>query len=858
MARRRVTFFPKIPTFLKYLLLSISLILLILLSQAQFGIAGVSVQQKQAQTLTQKGHAQLNQGQAAAALQTWQAAAQIYHKLNNQEGIIGSSINQSLALQALGLYPRACTTLIQALDLEEWVCQSSIQVQQTSDESQQILTTALQKQPELSVRVIGLRNLGDVLRLIGKPDESEIVLQQALAMAKPLSSEPDINDISLSLANTERTLYSRARNTYQTTEEPVAKKKATKVAQDKFKAALDLYQQVTVLDEKQNGTALQAQLNRLSLILELESLKAAEVGQNILELKALQSKTGPEIQPLFKQLLAAQFSELPAIQSVYARLNFANSLLLLKQNPELTQLLFKQDKEPLNVALRLAQEALQAVQGLDNKRAESHALGTIGNLYNLSEQYSLSKQYLEAALGLAQSIQAWDIAYQWQQQLGLLYQREGNLDKATKAFEAAVNSLDQVRRSILSVNPDIQFSFKEKVEPVYRKYMRLLLATSNPNIEQVIRTNEQLQLAELENFLQCGKLDLISLDKIQNQNNQPAIIHIINLGDRLEVIVQSNDRSLHRHTLNLELVKRNADNLLLNLQDERFAYTDEQVIRSYSRSLYDLLIAPIKTYLPTSGTLVFVLDNPLQGLPMALLHDGENYLLQQYSISLTLGSQLRQPQVLPPGQLKALIAGLSKKSPSFKDSNAPKNLSSLPETATEVADIKANTVSSVELLNEEFTSEGFQQKINTSNFPVIHITTHGQFSSDPEQTVILAWDRAINVRELNGLLRSKTQSEGDSLELLVLSACQTAKGDKRSALGIAGVAAQAGARSTVATLWLADAESTAQLMAEFYKHLKNGISKAEALRQAQLTLLSNPKWQHPFYWGPFILVGSWL
>lgn len=513
------------------------------------------------------------------------------------------------------------------------------------------------------------------------------------------------------------------------------------------------------MDEKQKGTALQAQLNHLSLILELESLKAAEVGQNILELKALQSKTEPEIQPLFKQLLVAQFSKLPAIQSVYARLNFANSLLLLEQNPELTQLLFKQDKEPLNVARRLAQEALQVAQGLDNKRAESYALGTIGNLYTLSGQYSPSKQHLEAALGLAQSIQAWDIAYQWQQQLGLLYQREGNLDKATKAFEAAVNSLDQVRRSILSVNPDIQFSFKEEVEPVYRKYMRLLLATSNPNIEQVIRTNEQLQLAELENFLQCGKLDLISLDKIQNQNNQPAIIHIINLGDSLEVIVQSNNRSLHRHTLNLELVKRNADNLLLNLQDERFAYADEQVIRSYSQALYDLLIAPIKTYLPTSGTLVFVLDNPLQGLPMALLHDGENYLLQQYSISLTLGSQLRQPQVLPPGQLKALIAGLSKKSPSFKDSNAPKNLAPLPEVATEVADIKANTVSSVELLNEEFTSEGFQQKINTSNFPVIHITTHGQFSSDPEQTVILSWDRAINVRELNGLLRSKTQSE---------------------------------------------------------------------------------------------------
>lgn len=227
MARRRVTLFIKIPAFLKYLLLGISLTLFILLGQEQLGNAGLSVEQHQAQQLTQKGHAQLNQGQAAEALETWRKATKLYQQLKNQEGVIGSLINQSLALQALGLYSRACTTLIQTLDLEEWVCQSSVQVQ-ISDESRQLLTTTLQKQPELTVRVIGLHNLGDVIRLIGKPDESEIVLQEALAIAKHLSLKPNINDILLSLANTERTLYNRARNTYQTTEEPVAKKRRQK------------------------------------------------------------------------------------------------------------------------------------------------------------------------------------------------------------------------------------------------------------------------------------------------------------------------------------------------------------------------------------------------------------------------------------------------------------------------------------------------------------------------------------------------------------------------------------------------------------------------------------------------------
>ena len=154
--------------------------------------------------------------------------------------------------------------------------------------------------------------------------------------------------------------------------------------------------------------------------------------------------------------------------------------------------------------------------------------------------------------------------------------------------------------------------------------------------------------------------------------------------------------------------------------------------------------------------------------------------------------------------------------------------------------------------------ERLEQQIDTANYPIVHITTHGQFSSDPEQTVILAWDRTINTRELDSLLKSQSQNPQRSLELLVLSACQTAKGDRRSGLGIAGVAAQAGARTTVASLWLVEADSTAELMGKFYQGLKNGLTKAEALRQAQLTLLSSRKYHHPYYWSPFVLVGSWL
>ncbi|MCC5654368.1 CHAT domain-containing protein [Nostoc sp. XA013] len=124
--------------------------------------------------------------------------------------------------------------------------------------------------------------------------------------------------------------------------------------------------------------------------------------------------------------------------------------------------------------------------------------------------------------------------------------------------------------------------------------------------------------------------------------------------------------------------------------------------------------------------------------------------------------------------------------------------------------------------------------------------------------MIFAWDKPITVSEINDLIKQKTQYNQQGIELLVLSACQTAKGNKKSALGMAGVAAQAGARSTVATLWQVDTDSSTLLMKEFYQGLKDGLAKAEALRQAQLQMISNPKYQHPFHWAAFLLIGGWL
>ena len=140
----------------------------------------------------------------------------------------------------------------------------------------------------------------------------------------------------------------------------------------------------------------------------------------------------------------------------------------------------------------------------------------------------------------------------------------------------------------------------------------------------------------------------------------------------------------------------------------------------------------------------------------------------------------------------------------------------------------------------------------------MHIATHGNFSLIAEETYILAWDERINATEPNQVLQGKARSDRP-IELLVLSACQTALGDNRAVLGLAGVAMRGGAKSTLASLWLVNDEATALLMAKFYQELANSnITKAEALRRAQVSILKSEKFNDPYYWSAFVVVGNWL
>jgi len=144
-------------------------------------------------------------------------------------------------------------------------------------------------------------------------------------------------------------------------------------------------------------------------------------------------------------------------------------------------------------------------------------------------------------------------------------------------------------------------------------------------------------------------------------------------------------------------------------------------------------------------------------------------------------------------------------------------------------------------------------------FSIVHIASHGQFDHDVRKTFVLTYDTKLNLNDLEGLIRP-SQYRGQAVELLVLSACQTAAGDDRAALGLAGVAVKAGARSALATLWFVNDQSTSTLIAEVYAQLRRApaISKARALQAAQIKLLSDRRYRHPCYWSPYLIIGNWL
>ncbi|NET65539.1 MAG: CHAT domain-containing protein [Moorea sp. SIO1G6] len=653
----------------------------------------------------------------------------------------------------------------------------------------------LENQPDSALKSTALQYLGDVLRRVGKFKESKAILQQSLAIAENLRDQTLIADNLISLGNTARLKGDTA-------------------------DALEFYQRV-VEESPLADMKIQGQLNQLSIVIAQQEWSQAR-----------------ELLPAIDNSLTKLS---PSKAAIYARINLAKTLL----KPTTSQL-----TSPKDIATYLA-DAIKLARNLGDKRAEAEAIGNLGTLYEYNQRLDEAEDLTEKALLISQEIQAPDLAYQWQWQLGRILNLKQDKKNAIAAYAQSVQTLKSIRSDLVAISSDIQFGFRESVEPVYRELVGLLLEpnASQENLKQARDVIESLQLAELDNFFRDACLDAkpVNLDEI---DPNAAIFYTIILPDRLEVIVTLPGQPLRQITTNLPQPEI----------EQQLASVNINIINSWRglrkdnlQTIHDWLIGPVEVELANSNirTLVFIPDGGLRDLPMSVLYDGERYSIEKYSIAVAPSLQLIDPKANVRQNVSVLTAGVSETRP-----HRP-NLGALPGVKVELENIKGQ-IPSLILLNESFTESNFNTVVNSSGYEIVHLATHGQVSSVAEETFLLTWDDVINLNELNTLI-SADQKQENPIELLVLSACTTAVGDSRAALGLAGIAVRGGARSTIASLWTADDLATTELMTRFYQRLATGqVTKAEALRQAQLELLQSEAFNHPIYWSAFILLGNWL
>lgn len=750
-----------------------------------------------AAALNQRARLELAAGRATQAVQTLTQAEALYRARGDREGVMGAVLNRAQALQQLGLYGRSLATI----------------------EAQVSLETG----PADRLRGLGLLAAGEALRGLGQLSRSLDLLEQArrILAADAVAHRPsDRVAVQLAIART-RGLLARQARSQRSQPDP----QAAQLQQ----AALAAFDQAIATARSQAPSAIDwvwAQFERWDLQQPLPNEDAPPMVPSAAELRAIE--TALAALPLGRDRVAAE------LRLAHWQVVAGNSS---------------------TAATALEQSAKQALV-LGDRRMAAAAWGQLGELARQQGQPLPAAQWLTWSLSLVEGLSAPEVSYRYARSLGQLRAQQGDRPGSIAAYRQATSAIAQLRNDLAGMDPTTQFSFRDRVEPIYREFVDQLLSgnPSQEDLQAARSTIEALQLVELENFFRQACLDARPepIDRAIDGRTDTAAIEAIVLNNRVATILK-----LPGQPLQYASVPVPKPQVLQALQQLQQAVQDPAVSGRdrlrLSQQVYQWLVAPMITQLDRAGveTLVFVLDGALANIPIAALHDGQRYLLERYNTTRALGLQLFAPKASNPKSLSVLAAGVAEPAPSF----AQERLDPLPFVADEL-DILAAALPSAVLRDRALTETAFRQALQDSNAPIIHIATHAQFSSQADRTFLLAWDRRIGLGEFDRLLRRPARRP--PIELLVLSACETARGDDRATLGLTGIAIQAGTRSVLGTLWQVSDESTALLMGDFYKHLRAGSTKAEALRLAQLALLKDPNFRHPFYWAPYILVGNWL
>ena len=499
----------------------------------------------------------------------------------------------------------------------------------------------------------------------------------------------------------------------------------------------------------------------------------------------------------------------------------------------------------------------------DNKMLWLHKAHNIAKILNdpyLKSYVFLELGYLEERLGnlgkalnyahssqlSAQSEFAYDSLFRAQQLAGRIYQVKGERIAAIDAYQQAIASLELLRQDSATLSIEQRKNFNTEIEPIYRSALKLLLdrpQVKRADLIEAISLSDKLRLAQLQNYFgdDCFEIDRPVAQK-NVLNKDSAIINSIILEDRTVFILRLPNGKLVKSEAKIsqtQLVR------LANKWNQKLNNRATVEYREGSTLFYDLIINPFEGQLKANNLdiLIFVHDGILRNLPMAALYDGEQFLAQKWASVSSIGLKFT-PRSVKAEEAEAIAFGLQGNIPGWNR---------LVNVESEIQNVQ-NIVGGEKFLDSQFTVDNIYRQLSKQEYEVVHLATHGYFGGIAETSFILAYDQKISAFLLEDILNQSKKIP----ELLVLSACETAKASKYSLLGLAGIAARSGVESTLGSFWQVQDDEQSEMIKAFYSYWQDPqYNKATALQKVQIEEIGKFVNAHPEKWAALTIIGNY-
>jgi CHAT domain-containing protein/Tfp pilus assembly protein PilF len=565
-------------------------------------------------------------------------------------------------------------------------------------------------------------------------------------------------------------------------------------------------------------------------------------------------------------------------------------------------------------ALKSLEQALAIFKELGDRDNEGDTLDTIGTVYKNQYQYEQALKAYQQALTIQRDREIGNRPSErvTLSNIGDLFRQRGEIELAIAFYKRSVNITEATRRDLKKLSIEEQGVYKQVVADTYRALADLLLQQNR--VMEALEVLDLLKVQDLQDYLknvkgndktakgielrlQEKKLENIKLTellsnpeakksieelrqiaadqnrdkllpsylelkgRVQKLGHNSALFYPLILDNRLELVLFIPNSPPFHCPVKFDNIKTDFVKKITNFREElsnkKMRPSAYPFLLADAQELYKFLIEPIEDKLRQAKiqTIIYAPDGELRHIPIAALYDGKQWLTQRFRINYITAIGLTDPKSRSQSQPLIMAGAYTQGDIKLKVNDTEISMEEIPSAKKEVEGIaKKFTGTPPPLIDKNFNHKAINPE-NMKSYDIVHLATHGKFvSGQPEDSFILLADKQrITLREIENW-------KLPHLDLMVLSACETALGDGIEIIGFGYQLQVAKAKAAIATLWEISDKSTSKLMDAFYTELQKdpGIPKAEALQRAQIRLINNKDLYHPHLWAPFILIGNGL